>query len=213
MQVPQGLPGQELPGSVPAPGGCVGHRRSRNEGVHLRGVVIGCERYSDLVEDGCLQPGPRHVCAQVDGPHGRSNGSIHLQCRAIRDQSCTDGSIGFPGIVIATQGGQHPGLAGQGGQQGVDLSLRVRIAGQAQREVVVLQGDAQGSVEVPVPNRVRSDQQIPGGLSGPRLGVGEVRAAARGQSGQCCVERIDGALQTCFGSRPTTRARRTRRSR
>ena len=144
VQVPEGLSGQELPGGVPAPGGCVGDCRSRNEGVHLRGVVIRRERYSDLVQDGRLKPGPRHVCAQVDAAHGRSNGCIHLRG------------------------------AGQGGQQGVDLSLRVRIAGQAQREVVVLQGDAQGSVEVPVPNRVGAHQQVPGGLPGPRLGVGQV---------------------------------------
>ena len=87
VQVPQGLPRQQLPGGVPAPGGCVGNSCARNEGVHLRGVVIGCERYSDLVEDGRLQPGPRHVCAQVDSAHGRSNGGIRLCAVVVSRQS------------------------------------------------------------------------------------------------------------------------------
>ena len=54
VQVPQGLPHQQLPGGVPAPGGRIGNSCARNEGVHLRGVVEECERYSDLVQDGRL---------------------------------------------------------------------------------------------------------------------------------------------------------------
>ena len=44
-------------------------------------------------------------------------------------------------------------------------------------------------------------QEVPGRLPGPRLGVGEVRAAARGQRGQRGVERVDGRLQARLGGR------------
>ena len=69
---------EQLPGRVPAPGGGVGNSCARNEGVHLREVVVGCERDSDLVQDGRLEPGPRDISAQVDGPHGRSNRGVRL---------------------------------------------------------------------------------------------------------------------------------------
>ena len=68
VQVPEGLPRQQLPNGVPAPGGGVGHRRSREEGVHLRGVVVRRESKPNFIHNGRLEPGPRDVGAEVPPP-------------------------------------------------------------------------------------------------------------------------------------------------
>ena len=110
-------------------------------------------------------------------------------------------AVGFGAGVVPAQRGQHPALGGLGRQQGVGLGSAVAVAGQAQREVVVLQAQAQRRACVEVPDRVRPQQQVPGDLAGPGLRVDQVQPAAGGQSSQLRQNRVDGALQRGLGRR------------
>ena len=186
VQVPQHVAAlQQLPGGrVGAPG-----RRVRQG--HWRRV--------------CLRR--RVVRRQVDACYGGGNLSIHLRgsvvlqqgrgdccacfcCSAAGRQRRCNGRISLCCCFVRHQRGCY---------RCVCLRNAVRVARQAQGEVVVLETHAEGRVEVQVVESVGAQQQVAGDLARPGLGVDQVAATAGGQGRQLREDGVYGALQAGFG--------------
>ena len=84
-----------------------------------------------------------HLGCRAVGHQGGRDGGVHLRGRAVRHQGRGDGAVGFSAGVVPAQRRQHPAFGGLGCQQDVRFGLAVAVASQTQREVVVLQADAQ----------------------------------------------------------------------
>ena len=119
------------------------------------------------------------------------NCGVHLCCGAVGQQCRRNGRVSLRGRFVRHQGGSYCRVC---------LCDAVRVAGQAQGEIVVLQAHAEGRVEVQVAQRVGAQEQVPGDLAGPGLGVDQVAAAAGGQGCRLREDGVYGALQAGFGS-------------
>ena len=163
---------QQLPGGrVRAPGGGVGQGHRHQGG-----------------RDGRVGLGAGVIRAEVDGGHGGRDRGVHLRSSAVGGQGRGDGRVAL-GRLEGRQGGRDGRRDGR-----VGLGHAVAVAGQAQREMVVLEADAQGRVEMEIAQGVGAQQQVPGDFSRPGLGVDQVAAPAGGQRSQLGQDRIDGAL-------------------
>ena len=192
VQVPQHVAAlQQLPhGRVGAPG-----RRVRQGHWHQG-------RRDGRV---CLRR--RVVRRQVDACYGGGNLSIHLRgsvvlqqgrgdccacfcCSAVGRQRRCNGRISLCCCFVRHQRGCY---------RCVCLRNAVRVARQAQGEVVVLETHAEGCVEVQVAESVGAQQQVPGDLARPGLGVDQAAATAGGQGRQLREDGVYSALQAGFG--------------
>ena len=134
---------EQLPGGrVGAPGGGVGqghwHQGGRDGRVGLGAGVVG---------------------AEVDGGHGGRDRGVRLRSGPVHRQGRGDRRVALGRRLEGRQGGRDGCRDGR-----VGLSHAV-AAGQAQGEVVVLETDAQGHVEMEIPQGVGAQQQVPGDLS------------------------------------------------
>eukprot|EP00439_Symbiodinium_sp_Y106_P025539 s8498_g3.t1 len=122
-------------------------------------------------------------------------GEVHgvLGLREVIGQRRGDGSVGFGGRVVPAELGEHPGLAGLRGQQGVGLSGAVGVAAEGQRPIIICPCNAQGSDGVQVPHLVCTGEQVPSDLALPGGGVNEIGGSA--QSGDFCEQAVYGGLQ------------------
>ena len=203
-QVPEHVAAPEQVERGPAgPGLAVAQRRRGDGGIRLGRRVKareGCHdcgvRLSGIViaHEGCRDGGvPLGRC--FEGHQRIGDGLVHLDRGAIGDQ------LGV-GVGLAFVDGRHHSdrdfgsreVIGEGRGDGVvGLLGRVRIAAEAQRPIVVGQGDAQGARGVEVSNLVRAGQQVPGHVAQPGGGVDQVGGAAEG--GDLCEDPVDGRLQ------------------
>ena len=194
---------QQVERGSAGPALAVAQRRRRDGGIRLSGIVIaheGCHdcgvRLSGIViaHEGCRDGGvPLGRC--FEGHQRIGDGLVHLDRGAIGDQ------LGV-GVGLAFVDGRHHGdgdfgsreVIGEGRGDGVvGLLGRVRIAAEAQRPIVVGQGDAQGARGVEVADLVGAGQQVPGHVADPSGGVDQVGGASEG--GDLRQDPVDGGLQ------------------
>ena len=203
-QVPEHVAAPEQVKGRPAvPGLAVAQRRRRDGGIRLGRRVKAREGCHDcgvrlrgivIAHEGCRDGGVP-LGRRFEGHQRIGDGLGHLSRGAVI------GQLGV-GVGLTLVDGRHHGdghfgsreVIGEGRGDGVvGLLGRVRIAAEAQRPIVVGQGDAQGARGVEVADLVRAGQQVPGHVADPSGGVDQVGGAAEG--GDLCEDPVGGRLQ------------------
>ena len=144
------------------------HRRGY-EAVHLScGAVVGQRGRYEAVDPcggtvvsqrGCYEP--VDFCCGAEGHQCRSYGSISLGRSLVEQQGGSDGSC----------------------DRCICLGNAVSVAGQGQREIVILHADAQRCCGVQIADLVCPNQPIPGNFPKPGLRVDQIGSAACCQGG------------------------------
>ena len=111
-------------------------------------------------------------------------------------QSGRDGSVRLCDVVVPVQGRHDPGLTGLGSQQ----SVRLR-SGVQRKDSVKLSLWRLRLKGVQVAQCVGAQEEIPGNLPGPGLGVDEVAGAPSAESSKLRQDGVDGALQRSLHTR------------